>query len=99
MPQTREVPSICFRCQCYHLLHCTAAFNDQHDIQNIANSGDFSNQSNIATEKSMGEQMVAYLDNLTNAAVQKNDKVEKLFMSNKPSLISLLDRSKTFWSS
>ena len=58
----------------------TAVFNEKKDIHKLANSGDFNNKSNSANETSMSEQTVASIDNLENAAVQKNDTVEKLIL-------------------
>lgn len=62
--------------------HWTAAFNEQRDITKLTGT-DFQGHANSATEDELSEQLVASLDNLANAAVQKNDTVEKLVISNK----------------
>lgn len=60
----------------------TQAFNEQRDINRLT-GGNFDNQANAAVEDKLGEQMVMSLDNLANAAVQKNSTVESLVTSNK----------------
>ena len=62
--------------------HWTTAFNEQRDITKLTGT-DFQGHANSAREDELSERMVASLDNLANAAVQKNDTVEKLVISNK----------------
>ncbi len=63
-------------------LHWTAAFAETHDMNRmIANKSAFANQA--ATEAKQAAMMPKSLDNLTNAAIQKNDTVEKLATANK----------------
>ncbi|KAL7474229.1 hypothetical protein ACHAW6_000215 [Cyclotella cf. meneghiniana] len=63
--------------------HWTAAFNEQHDISRLT-GGTIMSQANTAVDDTQwSSQMITSLDNLANAAVQKNDTVEKLVVANK----------------
>jgi hypothetical protein len=62
-------------------LHWTAAFSETRDIhQMTANNGAFANQ--VAAKAEQATMMARLLDNLANAALQKNDTVEKLVTAN-----------------
>ena len=63
--------------------HWTTAFNEQRDISRLT-GGTFLHQANSAVEEDQwSTQMITSLDNLANAAVQKNDTVERLVVANK----------------
>ena len=62
-------------------LHWIADLNKKRDTQKLTNGGGFNKQANSTTKKRMGEQIVASLDNLENAAVQKNDTFKKLVLT------------------
>lgn len=60
--------------------HWTQAFNENRAIQRLT-GGSF--RANATIEDELSEKMVTSLDNLANAAVQKNDTIEKLIEINK----------------
>ena len=60
--------------------HWTQAFNENRAIQRLT-GGSF--RANAILEDELSEKMVTSLDNLANAAVQKNDTIEKLIEINK----------------
>ena len=60
--------------------HWTQAFNENRAIQRLT-GGTF--RANATIEDELSEKMVTSLDNLANAAVQKNDTIEKLIETNK----------------
>ena len=64
--------------------HWTDAFQEKRELIKLTGTAynGMANQAREAEEDVMGEQMVAALDNLANAAVQKNDTVEQLVKSN-----------------
>lgn len=63
--------------------HWTAAFNEQRDISRLT-GGTIMSQANAAVDDTQwSSQMITSLDNLANAAVQKNDTVERLVVANK----------------
>ena len=66
-------------------VHWTEAFGDLRDINRItAGDGIQGGHANMAkTDEEMSQQMVESLDNLANAAVTKNDTVERLVLANK----------------
>jgi hypothetical protein len=62
-------------------LNWMAAFSEMRDIhQMMANDGAFANQ--VAAEAEQAAMMARLLDNLVNAALQKNDTIEKLVIAN-----------------
>ena len=61
--------------------HWTRAFQENRDIRRLT-GGTFRHQAHAAIDDDLSEKMVLSLDNLANAAVQKNDTVEKLVTSN-----------------
>ncbi|KAL7481609.1 hypothetical protein ACHAW6_007288 [Cyclotella cf. meneghiniana] len=62
--------------------HWTAAFEEQQDITCLM-GGNFTTQANPAVDDSQwSTQMITSFDNLANAAVQKNNAVERLVMAN-----------------
>jgi hypothetical protein len=64
-----------------NVAHWTAAFAETHDINRmIANDSAFANQA--ATNAKQAAMMAKSLDNLANAAIQKNDTMEKLVTAN-----------------
>ena len=74
-------------------MHWTEAFGDLRDINRItAGDGIQGGHANMAkTDEEMSQQMVESLDNLANAAVTKNDTVERLVLANKK-LSDLVDK-------
>ena len=62
--------------------HWTAAFQDKREIVKLTGIA-FNRMANSAQEAELGNNMVSALDNLANAAVQKNDTFEQLVASNK----------------
>ena len=63
--------------------HWTTVFNEQRDISRLT-GGMFLHQANAAVDDAQwSSQMITSLDNLANAAVQKNDTVEHLVLANK----------------
>ncbi len=71
-------------------LHWTAAFAETRIISHmIANNSAFANQA--ATNAEQAAMMTKSLDNLANAAIQKNDTVEKLVIANKKLAKALAD--------
>ena len=61
--------------------HWTRAFQENRDIRRLT-GGTFRHQAHSAIDNDLSEKMVHSLDNLANAAVQKNDTVEKLVLTN-----------------
>ena len=61
--------------------HWTSAFQENRELIRLTGIS-FNGMANQAQEDEMGTKMVAALDNLANAAVQKNDTVEQLVKSN-----------------
>jgi hypothetical protein len=62
-------------------LHLTAAFSEMRDIHwMMTNDGAFANQ--VAAKAEQATMMARLLDNLANAALQKNNTVEKLVTTN-----------------
>jgi hypothetical protein len=62
--------------------HWTAAFTESRDIHRMTTTdGAFANKATTDAEKAA--MMARSLDNLANAAIQKNDTVEKLVVANK----------------
>ncbi|KAL7487086.1 hypothetical protein ACHAW6_012695 [Cyclotella cf. meneghiniana] len=60
-----------------------AAFNKQQDISRLT-GGTVMSEANASVDNAQGSsQMITSLDNLANAAVQKNDTVERLVVANK----------------
>ena len=62
--------------------HWSAAFQDKRELVKLTGIA-FNGMANNAQEIEMGDKMVSALDNLANAAVQKNDTFEQLVASNK----------------
>ena len=62
--------------------HWTAAFTAKRELIRLTGTS-FNGMANQALEDEMGDKMVNALDNLANAAVQKNDTVEQLVATNK----------------
>jgi hypothetical protein len=62
--------------------HWTAAFQDKRELVKLTGIA-FNGMANSAQESELGDKMVSALDNLANAAVQKNDTFEQLVLSNK----------------
>ena len=64
--------------------HWTDAFQEKRELIKLTGTAfnGMANQAREAKEDAMGEQMMSALDNLANAAVQKNDTVEQLVKSN-----------------
>jgi hypothetical protein len=70
--------------------HWTAAFTKSRDIHPMtSNDGAFANQA--AAEAKQAAMMARSLDNLANAALQKNDTVEHLVRANKRLAKALVD--------
>ena len=69
----------------------TQAFQEKRDLYKLAGIP-FNRTENSATEAEMGDNMISALDNLENAAVQKNDTVERLVIANKALTDSLAAR-------
>ncbi len=70
--------------------HWTAAFTESHDIHRMSsNEGAFAKQ--VVAEAEQAAKMARSLDNLTNAALQKNDTVEKLVSANERLAKALAD--------
>jgi hypothetical protein len=61
--------------------HWTAAFQEKRELIKLTGSA-FNGMANSAQEEEMGTKMVDALDNLANAAVQRNDTFEQLVKSN-----------------
>ncbi|KAL7482666.1 hypothetical protein ACHAW6_012249 [Cyclotella cf. meneghiniana] len=60
-----------------------AALNEQHDISHLI-GGMILHQANaVVDDDQWSTQMITSLDNMANAAVQKNDTVERLVLANK----------------
>jgi hypothetical protein len=71
-------------------MHWTAAFLKSRDIKQItAGNHAFANQA--ITNKEQATRMVTILDNLANAAIQKNNTIDKLRAANKHLAKALLD--------
>jgi hypothetical protein len=71
-------------------LYWTAAFAETRDINRmIANNSTFANQA--ATDTEQATMMAKSLDNLANAAIQKNNTTEKLVTANKKLAKALAD--------
>ena len=64
-------------------IHWTRAFQEKRELQILADVPIDAGFANSATEQKMGNNMVTALDNLANAAVQKNDTIETLVSANK----------------
>jgi hypothetical protein len=62
--------------------HWTGAFQEKRELVKLTGVA-FNGMANNAQEIEMGDKMVSALDNLANAAVQKNDTFEQLVASNK----------------
>ncbi len=63
--------------------HWTTVFNEQRNISRLT-GGTILHQANAAVDDDQwSTQMITSLDNLANAAVQKNDTVERLVVANK----------------
>ena len=62
--------------------HWTAAFTAKRELIRLTGSS-FNGMANQAMEDEMGDKMVNALDNLANAAIQKNDTMEQLVGTNK----------------
>ena len=58
------------------------AFQEKREIGKLATM-QFDGMSNTATSANLGSNMITSLDNLANAAVQKNDTVDMLVIANK----------------
>jgi hypothetical protein len=71
--------------------HCSAAFTESRDINQMT-PGDraFANQA-ITNNKEQVARMVTSLDNLANAAIQKNNTVDKLVATNECLTKALMD--------
>ncbi|KAL7479567.1 hypothetical protein ACHAW6_005292 [Cyclotella cf. meneghiniana] len=63
--------------------HWTAAFNKQREISCLTGGTVMSQADAVVDDAQWSSQMITSLDNLANAAVQINDTVEKLVVSNK----------------
>ncbi len=75
-------------------LHWTAAFAETRNINRmIANNSAFANQA--ASDVKQAAMMAKSLDNLANAAIQKNDTVEKLVTANKKLAKALANANAT----
>jgi hypothetical protein len=61
--------------------HWTRAFQENRDIRRLT-GGTFRHQANSIINDELSEKMVLSLDNLANAAVQKNDTFEQLVQAN-----------------
>ena len=61
--------------------HWTAAFQDKRELVKLTGIT-FNGMANKAQEADMGDKVVSALDNLANAAVQRNDTFEQLVKSN-----------------
>jgi hypothetical protein len=71
-------------------VHWTAAFTESRDIHRMTTpDGAFANQA--ATDAEQAAMMARSLDNLANAAIQKNDTVEKLVVANERLAKALAD--------
>ena len=62
--------------------HWTQAFQEKRDLEILADVP-INGVANAVTKQQMGNNMVTALDNLANAAVQKNDTIEALVIANK----------------
>ena len=71
--------------------HWTQALQEKREIQKLAGMP-FNGMVNSSLEAEMGDNMITALDNLENAAVQKNGNVERLVIANKALTDSLVDR-------
>jgi hypothetical protein len=75
-------------------LHWTAAFAETRDINHmITKDSTFANQA--ATYTKQAAMMAKSLDNLANAAIQKNDTVEKLVTANEKLAKALANANAT----
>jgi hypothetical protein len=75
-------------------LHWTAAFAETRNInQMIAHDSAFANQATTKAEQAA--MMAKSLDNLANAAIQKNDKMEKLVTANEKLAKALINANAT----
>ena len=61
--------------------HWTAAFHEKRELTKLTGTASFG-MANQAREDALGNQMVSALDNLANAAVQRNDTFEQLVKTN-----------------
>ena len=71
--------------------HWTQALQEKREIQKLAGMP-LNGMVNSSLEAEMGDNMITALDNLENAAVQKNGNVERLVIANKALTDSLVDR-------
>ncbi|KAL7524835.1 hypothetical protein ACHAXR_001954, partial [Thalassiosira sp. AJA248-18] len=61
--------------------HWTAAFQEKRELSKLTGTA-FNGMANQTEEAQMGDKMVSALDNLANAAVQRNDTFEQLVKAN-----------------
>jgi hypothetical protein len=61
--------------------HWTRAFQENRDIRRLT-GGTFRHQANSIIDDDLSEKMLLSLDNLTNTAIQRNDTVDKLVLTN-----------------